>query len=778
MKGSFEAYPYLMGIEEQIRDREPFVFLSVSTTGIDNAVFSEHMPIRVSVKEYVYDKSVEAYEEKLSFDSMVKCSAEALQVALDTTTYDIFANAGIDRDAYARGEGVPSVEEFARDFNRFVEGLEKDALIIANGKQFCVDQLKKIGCDGVFQQYSERRIYDQAGITRDYFKANKVESRVATLDALNQYMQQGVVKDSERIIGTDARCDVMADFMVSYGRSQKLLYNDALVAWHKASKESTEHFVEKGKADYYNADFEKKFNRLLASNVLSEEVTNREYPCDLNQLYDILEGSSDKKGIIFMQCATTGFNAGDKPIQFTAMIYEFGEQGMEGVSIVTMDIQTDAKSFNLAVEEVKKGGFDAFKYTGINLSDYKNNIPSRPLMNKSVFTEEEAVEQINKFFTTYSPNDYMLISNGRAKSGDLSYTQNAISKIGNMAVCHADCVDFAQIIKEYSYAQMELGKKNAIIDMENIDGTQFKFSLEFVAEHNNYTVANTHTESKCYAMVSLIDAIATEMRKEKGLEAVITEEQEAVVEQMETQNEPTETVTPVYESEGSATVGSIAVPTQNEIDEEEVSFAYEGDTDLTTDDEPFELPTRDEVNAIFAEGMDYGSRTLTEQEKEQRELYSTVKNDSIPLVAVDGEVHKVAEVPIKHISEYSEPTVSKENEGAGNADISALIKAMTAQTEATNANTLALREQNDMLKQQNTELSNIIVATMDLLSKQMSDVVRSEDKISSIEQIKQMIDEIASNSDASVKQKMHTANAYLANAQKDLENHRELAQRE
>jgi len=761
MKGSFKAYPYLMEMENAINERNNFVFMVVSTTGIDNSACDAHSPTRVCVKEYEYDKEVGAYKQALVFDELVKCTDEGLQHAIaNKDKYDVFQNGGIDATAYINGDNVLSVDEFKAKFTRFMEGFDKDTVYIANGTKFCISYMDKIGCADMLKALDEdERIIDQTTLTKEYFNKKGIESRTATLDVLNHYVNHKEIASAEKIMGTDKRTESMANFMIHYGRENKWLYNDTVVFYNENNKEQYESMVRKGKEKYLESDFEGKFTTLLSSNVISHDVIDRDYPCDLNELYDVLEGKSDKKGIIIMQSATTGFTANDYPIQLTATVYELGKESLEGVCVMSMDINADRNSINKAIQNKEKGSFDAFTYTGINLDDYMKGISSSE---GGVLSPDEAVDMINRFFKQYSTDEYALISNGKARNSDLSFTQNSMSKIGNLGVCNAPYIDFAQVVKEYTYERMSNDLPNRVIDLDSIDGSNFKFSLECIAENNGLEVFNKHTIDKCFAMASIVDSIYQDARERiHGIEisAQKDDEKEHSAKSLE--------VSPTQEnvSLNDFVAGIVSGDVLNNADVAPADVAPALD-----DDTYFEIPTQAELLAdievqAIMNGSEYGTRSLNERE---RELYSNKHNDTVPIVVTDGNVKQVGEAPIKHISEAVE---SKENKVAdSNVDYSSSIAVLTKQTTALTENTNALREQNDLLKRQTEELSKALVSTLSVLTAESNELSLSNgSKINQIEQIKAMIDGIAKDSSSSVRNTMHIANSYLSNAQKEIE---------
>lgn len=126
MKGKFYAPAELMQLDETLKEHQPYAALVVSTTGLDNSEFSEHSPTRVCMKQYEWDEPTKFYRESINFDKMVQAPQEAVLAALKEAEkengYDVFKNGGIDKEAYVKGEGVLSVDDFKKEFDRMKIG--------------------------------------------------------------------------------------------------------------------------------------------------------------------------------------------------------------------------------------------------------------------------------------------------------------------------------------------------------------------------------------------------------------------------------------------------------------------------------------------------------------------------------------------------------------------------------------------------------------------------------------------------------------------------------
>lgn len=225
-----------------------------------------------------------------------------------------------------------------------------------------------------------------------------------------------------------------------------------------------------------------------------------------------------------MQVATTGFDHNKpspqltgEPIQITAAAYPIVDGKINPDApedSISFNIQASPRAVTTAMQRAEHGGFDTFKDAKINTSEY--------LSGKGVVLQEDAAKKINEFFQKH--DDYTLITNGSAKGSDYSFSQTAISNLGNLPMTQQNYVDFTQAVKEYSYQQLHSDAipENVALDPNNIQ----KFSLGDIAKSNG--VLNVDgTQYKVYFMAQVVSNVAEQHRELTQPEQVHTQESPA-----------------------------------------------------------------------------------------------------------------------------------------------------------------------------------------------------------------------------------------------------------
>lgn len=511
MKGKFNANSEIL--QNTLKAAEPYAVITVSTTGLDNAEFNGHEPVRVCVQEFVWDDAVKQYKEGLSFDRMVKCSEEALQKAIEgADRYDVFVNGGIDREAYIRGEGVLDKTEFANVFTEFMKGLQNETLLIANNAGHVNHYLEKTDCnEPVLDKLKQGKLLDQIHLTKDYFTEKGVQAK-SSLEAVNDYMTG---RENGTIIGSNERIRVISSFVTRYGREKGILEDERTAAFREADTAIQQSYVDKGKEKYRSADFEGKLDILVnAGNIRPDAIMNRNGECDLNSLFDVLEGKNGAKGFTVMQAATTGFRAGNAPMQVTITAYDV----KGGIPVPTgkgifLNIQTDSRNIQQMIQMAdnppsEKDRFDAFSYAGIDREKY--------LRGEGVVAQEEALKRINEYFRVYTTQEYPIVTNGTSKNSGNSFSQDSLKKLGNLPAFNAPHIDFTQAVKEYCYLAYNNPdyQNNAVIDVRKWN--EDNFGLQNIAQHNGAGNIDG-SKRKCLYVGILIKGIA-EQQKEMSKE--------------------------------------------------------------------------------------------------------------------------------------------------------------------------------------------------------------------------------------------------------------------
>lgn len=543
MKGKFTANADYLRTDETLKAHKPYLVLAVSSTGINNKDFGEHRPIKVCLQEYVYDDTIKGYAEGMQFEKLIKCSEEALQYALaHADTYDVFKNDNIDKAAYQRGENVLSVEDFKKEFTDFMHGISEDEVIIANNASFCISMLKSIDCDEPLVQAKEnRRLLDQPKITRAFlYDKTGNQANYGSLVELRNYIRN-TPDNAQQIIGLKSRIAVMNEFMQFRGRELNYLASENEYDFLRETRASFQTVSESAKQEYKNAEFEGKLKSLVDMGIVSDKNLDRSYDCSLNRLYDVIEGRNGIRGAVIMQVATTGkdkrdlstdppklLSAGNKPIQFTAVLCELENGKLTVKNFISIEIKAPDRNIQ-AMLQIKnlpdpKNAFDAFKYAGINEEAYRSgkctDKATGAKTDKPLKTEEQAVLSINKFFSGIDLEKYPIITNGTDDKSRKSFTQAALMGMGYIKCVDAPFIDFTQALKEYCYVahKDENYPQNALIDENTWSGK--KFSLEdFAAARGNPDIR--HTQDRCGTVLNLFNVIAQqhlEINKELGIE--------------------------------------------------------------------------------------------------------------------------------------------------------------------------------------------------------------------------------------------------------------------
>jgi hypothetical protein len=192
-------------------------------------------------------------------------------------------------------------------------------------------------------------------------------------------------------------------------------------------------------------------------------------------------------------------------MQVTAINYTFTESGLTPTCL-QMNIQVPQKALIKAIQDAENAAkgipkaFDTFADAGITPEDVKAGK-----------TPEAAVATLQRFFTKFTPEEYPIISNGGTKKNpEISYSQDALSQIGNIAAFKAPAIDFTQVIKEYTYRVMNdpTYDENKLFDEETYAGT---FSLKDVAKSQNVDV--TGSRGKCMFVAELYSRISQQNKE-------------------------------------------------------------------------------------------------------------------------------------------------------------------------------------------------------------------------------------------------------------------------
>lgn len=703
MKGKFFAPSSLMQLDETLNEHKPYAALVVSTTGLDSTAFSDHYPTRVCLKQFEWDIETKSYKEAINFDKMVKAPQSAIDEAVkNADSYDAFANGGIDKDAYQKGTGVLSVEEFQKEFHTAMSALQQDdtTLIINGTKKFAEQYLGKIGCQADLEDAAAKgRLIEQTRLTQEYFQKKGITGK-ADLETLRNSMllsptgsfindekkmqdfhqlskedflkahpdvtekkysltERDVANRTGKIIGGDKRIEVINDFITKHGRDENILENE----WRAKQRESEAIYMselsEKGRKRYKNDSFHEKFGCLIEKGVLSPDDIlqgNSEFQKLINMIED-----KNNKGFVIIHAASTGFdfnapsprNTGF-PIQFSAVCYtrdgdkiDFSQKP-KGIEFTIAAPERDILRAEKNITNERRP-YDAFQETGIVLEDYKAG--------KGVFSQEEATKRINNFFKECPPEHYPIVAIGGTKGSEHSFAQTCMSNLANFAMCEAPHIDFTQVIKEYAFLAHhdDAYPKNVMFDEENLQGKTF--GLQDVASARGSKPLNS-TSKKCIFTANMMRLL-----EQQQLELFRPEELAAETPSKDVSDKTVKS--PVQANNGMQAEQPYQEASKEDVGElsEDEAFIEGNGYDNVSSEQPEiddyeEELTPDEKQALsraqnedFAEHLDLISEGIQGGDtKEHGRLYSDKRNDSVPIVKAEN-VRQVGEAPIPHVSE-------------------------------------------------------------------------------------------------------------------------------
>lgn len=712
----FNLYPALKSLEEALKEHEPYAIMTISTSGLAKDSTGELM--RAVVQEYAYDSELKQYAKGNTFDKQVAVAPEALNAAYDGEQkykesdgkegYPYFTRAGIDYNAYMRGEGVLSKEDFTKEFKLFMEsmkqGKEDMLLICTSGTELTLEMLNRVSPEAelpLAEKQKDKSVISEVRLAKEYFsktgatdiekklsptlenvaltsmkpsasregssfihdvekmrdfKALSKEDFLASYNYLKEAEYDLTAKDMQRVeealTGTDKRSDVMNAFVTHYGREAKILESEYTAHWREADVASREQLSRQGKEKYENASFEHKLE-ILATNNRSplnvEGAMDRSSDAQVNKLLNVLEkkgvdGEGHNKGFTVLIAATTGIEGrgenrtGGAPIQVTAKAFEISDNGQitpadKKSAIVNYAIQADERSIVNAENNARKTEYpyDAFKDAGINVNEYKAGfVTNTKGVQQKLHSRDEAVMRLGKFFKEFPASDYPIISNGEGtRDKSLNFAQDALKALGNIPALEdgKNNINFTKAYQEYSYVAYH--KENVQNPMINEDELKtFKLADMYEAMKTHVAIdslAGTNNKSALTAVfISNINEQALELYRPEILQQRDVEKAQKDAEKAE----KLEAAISDYEKQTGETVERPS----------EVKFDSLEDTYI-----PNLSDIVDNLNDVTA--------VPVADTREHGNLYSDKQGDTREIFIAEGEVHKVGEIKIPHVSE-------------------------------------------------------------------------------------------------------------------------------
>lgn len=803
MKGQFDVSVNLLQLKEVLNNKEPFATIAVSTTGLDTADVS-HFPTRVSLIQYEYINGL--YKETIRFDKLVQAPKEAVEKALENKDYDIFKNAGIDKDAYLRGENVLSVDDFKAEFDRVIKAVkEGEGVLIANNYEHVKTYLEKIDCISSIEELKANdKVLCQNEITKELLKEKKMFGSPTLENARNISMplpntatflrDEKVLKDfnslseadfcekykdvfsekykeqisnhydsckkfadimSTKIQGTDKRAEIMSGVVIKYGKDNDLIHSGIYESLLEASEKYTEELSERAKEDYKNKNLVDKMETLKEMGAIDADAILK----GDSAYHKLLNAVNDKnnKGIIIMHASTTGFEKYKKapqitgqPTQFAAMCYARNEDGK-----IDFNTKPVGKSFLIEApsravlaaekEAAKPNGYDAFKEAGIDIKAYKEGI--------NVKTQEEAVKMIDNFYQNRPASDYAyVVIGGASKSYSNSFVQTAFRNLGNMPICDIKTIDFCSAVKDYTFLANEKGLENVLFGSNAIG----KFGINDIAEKFGVSKEDiAPCSSKCNFVAACIAKLESQMEKiqEKSKKEVSKEVVEEAV---------------VYDTFNA---NKIEYPQKN-IKEEVIKTDLDKQSEQSEMD-LFDLPEDDLFDEILREE---GIEIDTWSPKTKGNIYSDVENDEVPVVIAEGKVHTIGSRPIPHISEalkevknevgkeLEEPKSKFDNSKFAGDSLADIIRRSTNEMlEAISVQGAVLVKMAEIIDSQAEQIRN-------LQARNFQELSTNKDIITALEQSQENISSIKNSiSNNSLKNQLSNATKTLSDVQRSIE---------
>lgn len=776
MKGKFFAPSSLMQLDETLKEHKPYAALVVSTTGLDSTAFSDHYPTRVCLKQFEWNGETKAYQEAISFDKMVEAPQSAVDEAVkNAESYDAFANGGIDRDSYQKGEGVLSQKDFEKEFSTAIAALKQDdaTLIINGSREFAEHYLGKIGCGrGIADLADTGKILEQTRLTQEYFQKKGIFGR-ADLETLRNSMllsptgsfiddekkmqdfrqltkedflkahpdvtarkyaltEKDIANRTGKIIGGDKRIDVINDFITKYGRDEHILENE----WQSKQRESEAAYIsemsERGRQRYKEDSFHEKFGFLIEKGVISPDDI-LQGKSEFQRLIDMIEDKNNK-GFVIIHAASTGFdfnapsprNTGF-PIQFSAICYtrENGAIDFRKPKGVEITIAAPERDVLRAEKNItnSRNPYNAFQETGIVLEDYKAG--------KGVFSQEEATKRINNFFKEHPPENYPIVAIGGTKGSEHSFAQTCMSNLANFAMCEAPHIDFTQVIKEYAFLAHhdDTYPENVMFKEENLQGKAF--GLQDVASARGSKPLNS-TSKKCIFtanMLRLLEQQQVELfRPEEMSKDTVSQQQDVATAATKSAQSAAQTLTTKNGRRQSAP--------PKELSEDEAFIEGNG-YDNISDEQAEEIDYENELSPAErrelanAQSEEFLSHIdlISDASKERGEhgrLYSDKHNDTVPIVEA-GNVRKIGEALLPHVSEAQDAQERRVRNYQRNRPVQRPfnpVQNMVNSQGSANADNLNSRlieiiaAQSEMIQKQSETISQMNIKLVDILQEQ------------------------------------------------------------
>lgn len=282
-----------------------------------------------------------------------------------------------------------------------------------------------------------------------------------------------------------------------------------------------------------------KLKKLIDAGVINANDLEHER----GQYYDLMRDivGKDEKDLFFFQTSTTGITKEPSP-RTTGQPIRFYSVG--GGYSADYAVVADSDAVEMALNNKS---FDTFKHSGLIAEEYVEAMESlnsgkvkdietsggKKSLNVRIGTtdgksipilKKETFIHLLERYTKGLGDNVVLIGNGGARNKNYdTFSQEALSNLGNLSICHKKAYDFSQIIKEVAYIYRDKQLKGEKVenplmpDIEKKEG-DWRFSVDEVF---SFARANKEIDSIAVRM-KFIKTCVLKLRecyeKERGIE--------------------------------------------------------------------------------------------------------------------------------------------------------------------------------------------------------------------------------------------------------------------
>lgn len=517
-------------LEEQLdatlSEHKPYMVIHIGSTGKDD----EDIATRICCITYTYNKKTKQYEEGSKFKEMLMPPQEYIDIiqtpdsVKGTSIRQMLRRGQIDIDAYCKGTGSLSKEEFKKAYAYFMKGASKCGLVFINTKSYIRYMEKIDAADEIHALSNKLILFEQSELTSLVYPN-------APGNSLNDIALYAF--HNANISTPERKIAMISDVVRVYGEGGRILTPNADSFVNTVL--AKEALAEKGRLKYQNATLEDKFDTLLG-NVKSgiqilEPVTayikGMAYPDIYTPQTDRLKEVLDtKKGFSVMMVSTsgTGPTVHNQPIHMTVIPYRFRDGKCESVRDKGFDCMIGCNEAEIleAKNLADKGKYDVFKRGNI---DYNAYVEASLAGNLASATQ--VANKLAEYTKEFPLEDYPLVSasTDAYKGKVVLFTQGALLNMIGLSdedgkkaneiftsipgfTSILGNIDFSALSKEILYNKFT-NKEDFGDRFCNLSTwTEPDMSLECFAHHKYPNIEINGTERKCCFIGRMIEAYA------------------------------------------------------------------------------------------------------------------------------------------------------------------------------------------------------------------------------------------------------------------------------